>query len=381
MALTLKGIYTLDKNKFDLTLHAGENGLSNILTWVYLMEDIYNTDFLRGNELIITTGIQISDERQLLFFIQTLQQCHCSGLILNVGKYILPNSLSEDIINFCNQTDFPLFTMPWNIYISDVMQDFCLKLTRQMQQEKILALSFERALNSPQYQESYLPALMQEGYSLCDEYRILTLESADTNLNIQTITAAFSDIYCFSYHQFYVLILREKSAITPDIFLTDFLTYISSKDVSFHLGTGALVHSLTNLRDSFLQSIFCLSVSKNTENNTVIFDQLGVYKLLYKISDIDFLKQFVEECLGVILQYDSAHHADYIETLHIYLLHDCSIKKTANIMITHRNTINYRIHKIRELLHMDFESQENKFQLLLAFYIREYLHYIEDIVS
>ena len=56
MALTLKDMYSLDNNKFALTLYAGEKGLHNILTWVYLMEDIDNTDFLRGDELIITTA-------------------------------------------------------------------------------------------------------------------------------------------------------------------------------------------------------------------------------------------------------------------------------------------------------------------------------------
>lgn len=378
MALTLKDMYSLDNNKFALTLYAGENGLHNTLTWVYLMEDIDNTDFLRGDELIITTGIQISDSRKIFSFIQTLQRSHCSGLIINVGRYLHPDNLTADIIDFCNQKAFPLFTMPWDIHISDVMQDFCLQLSRQIQQEKILVAAFEKSLNSPQYEDSYLPALIQDGYLLNDEYRVLTLELSSRELKIPNITASFPDVYWFSWHQLYIFILRGNTATTPDGFVDFLLRNIHISDEPFQLGAGGTVHSITHLRDSFLQALFCLSVSKNTRNRSVIFERLGVYKLLYQISDIDFLNQFVEECLGIILKYDSTHHADYMETLHTYLLHDCSIKETANIMITHRNTINYRIHKIRELLHMDFELQENKFQLLLAFYIREYLHYLED---
>lgn len=381
MSLTLKDVYSLDNNKFNLTLYAGKSGLHNVLTWVYLMEDIDNTDFLRGNELIITTGIQITDSKKLFAVIQKLKQYHCSGLILNVGRYLQPENLSEEIIAFCNQNNFPLFTMPWNIYISDVMQDFCLQLSRQIQQEKILVAAFEKSLNSPQYQDSYLPTLIQEGYLLDDKYRVITLEVSDTNLQLQNISSFFPEVYYFPYRGLCIFILKKTTAASPDKFLDFLLKQISHSDSPFHLGSGSTVSALTQLRDSFLQSLFCLSVSKSTKNNTAIFDRLGVYRLLYKVSDIDFLKQFVEEYLGVVIQYDAAHHADYMKTLHTYLLHDCSIKETANIMITHRNTINYRIRKIRELLHMDFELQENKFQLLLAFYIREYLDYAEDMKS
>lgn len=377
MALTLKDMYSLDNNKFALTLYAGEKGLHNILTWVYLMEDIDNTDFLRGDELIITTGIQITDNQKLFSFIQRLQQCHCSGLIINVGRYLHPGNLSQDIIDFCNENDFPLFIMPWDIHISDVMQDFCLQLSRQMQQEKILVVAFEKSLTSPQYQDSYLPALIQEGYLLNDTYRVLALETSVADLKLQNITADFPDVYCFLYRELYVFILRGDIATKPDSFLDFLFQHIPASASLFRLGSGAAVNSLTQLQDSFLQAIFCLSVSKNTGNSNVIFDRLGIYKLLYKISDTNFLKQFVEENLGIIMQYDAAHHSNYLETLHVYLLHDCSIKEAANIMITHRNTINYRIRKIRELVHMDFESQENKFQLLLAFYIGEYLRYLE----
>ena len=55
MSLLLKDIYSETKNRFRLELVCAR-GL-NRLYWVYVAEDIATTDFLYGNELIITTGM------------------------------------------------------------------------------------------------------------------------------------------------------------------------------------------------------------------------------------------------------------------------------------------------------------------------------------
>lgn len=379
MALTIYDMYSLNNNKFQLTLHAGKKGLHNPLTWVYLMEDIENADFLREKELIITTGMQLTGEPELFAFIEKLQLYNCCGLIINTGRYLYTENLSPRILQFCDEMNFPLFTMPWNIHISDVMQDFCLELSKQIQHEKILALSFEKALGTPQYEEAYLSGLIQEGYSLSGSYRVLTFELSDSDLKVEYLTTDFPDVYYLKYHQISTFILYGESAVTPDTFLTSFSKKLKSLKVSLRLGAGSQIISPNLLRESFLQALFCLSIAKNTAKSIVTFDTLGIYKLLYQISDTEFLKKFVDDCLGTILEYDKKHQADYLETLHIYLLHDCSIKETAEIMITHRNTINYRIRKARELLTLDFETPESKFQLMLAFYVREYLHFLEHL--
>ena len=53
--------------------------------------------------------------------------------------------------------------------------------------------------------------------------------------------------------------------------------------------------------------------------------------------------------------------------------HGSSILETALIMNTHRNTINYRMRKIREILGKDLDDPQYIFNLMLAYNIMDYL--------
>ncbi|WP_196589779.1 helix-turn-helix domain-containing protein [Pectinatus cerevisiiphilus] len=56
--------------------------------------------------------------------------------------------------------------------------------------------------------------------------------------------------------------------------------------------------------------------------------------------------------------------------MRIYLFHNNSLKITADIAFTHRNTINYRMTKVRSILACDLDDAVTRFNLMMAFYIR-----------
>ncbi len=60
------------------------------------------------------------------------------------------------------------------------------------------------------------------------------------------------------------------------------------------------------------------------------------------------------------------------ETLENYLKHNCNAKRTAEAMFVHRNTLNYRLKKISELLNCDLEDMNKCLSLKLAFLIMKY---------
>ena len=63
------------------------------------------------------------------------------------------------------------------------------------------------------------------------------------------------------------------------------------------------------------------------------------------------------------------HHTEYLKVLRMYIETDCAIQEIANAMYTHRNTINYRIGKIKEILGKDLSSMSEKVLFQTAFYI------------
>ena len=60
---TLTINHLLDKKHFDkATIVTGHNGLSNQVKWVHILETIDIEQLIHGNELILTTGIQLKEE-------------------------------------------------------------------------------------------------------------------------------------------------------------------------------------------------------------------------------------------------------------------------------------------------------------------------------
>ena len=109
MSLLLKDIYSETKNRFRLELVCGARGLNRLINWVYVAEDIATTDFLYGNELIITTGMgKQSSSGWLYDFVAELFQQGTCGLILNTGMYLSEDDITPEIRNFCEEHSYPL---------------------------------------------------------------------------------------------------------------------------------------------------------------------------------------------------------------------------------------------------------------------------------
>ncbi|MGG7186448.1 helix-turn-helix domain-containing protein, partial [Clostridium butyricum] len=90
--------------------------------------------------------------------------------------------------------------------------------------------------------------------------------------------------------------------------------------------------------------------------------------------DPQILWDLYKKYLGIIHDYDKTHKTDYENILEIYLKNNCSIQAVSKKTYTHRNTINYRIKKIKEILNNQLDNSEENFNYLLAFHIREILN-------
>ena len=60
------------------------------------------------------------------------------------------------------------------------------------------------------------------------------------------------------------------------------------------------------------------------------------------------------------------------ETLESYLDHNCNANATAEALYIHRNTMRYRMEKIKRILDVDINDMSVFLELKLAFAIRRY---------
>src|SRR6202012_4330964 len=75
------------------------------------------------------------------------------------------------------------------------------------------------------------------------------------------------------------------------------------------------------------------------------------------------LEKFVQQWLGGLTGYDAARGTQLVLTLAEYLDHDGSVDATAAVLAVHRNTVRYRLRRVRELSGHDLGLPDTLFHL------------------
>lgn len=362
-------LYQSTKDKYNLTLHGGDAGLTNPVSWVYLAEDIQNMSFLKGGELIITTGLFKQSGTPLFDFISALATGNCSGIIINIGNYLDITDITPEVIQFCQVNHFPLFTMPWKIHLTDVMQEYCSILLSSVRSTDHLNAAFQTALYQTPVHENLLLTLSQYGFSPTADYQIIVAQNLT---NISRITFSLNHLN-IKYHLFedknwqvLIYLLSPVQSLLHEI--TE--SFLLCDGIS--LGISNVLHSISELSQGYKRARFALAAAIFWNLSSMHFNQLGIFQVLFSSSAPDILEDIYQEHLGKLEQFDNQHDTPYMETLRIFLLSDCSLIDTASRMHVHRNTIIYRLGKIKELLGTELDNSKIKFNLLMSFYIREY---------
>lgn len=89
------------------------------------------------------------------------------------------------------------------------------------------------------------------------------------------------------------------------------------------------------------------------------------------------LSDLVAPQLRKLLEYDREKDGQYFETFRVYLENERDIPRTAQTLIIHRTTLQYRLKKIRTLVEMNLDDPDIRLYLLLSLKILEEGHTLE----
>lgn len=375
MAIILADLFNTTQKTYQLQLLAGATGLNTPIDWVQFTEDSATTDFLKGGELIITTGMSCDSDSWLFDFITRLIARNSAGLILNTGRYLFVDAISTAVIALCDEHQFPLFAMPWKIHLAAIMQDYGNRLFTQSYQEDRTTMAFSRLLLHPDAPEAAIDTLNSLGYESDLGYQVMVCSAPEIPARL---TAQLRQVaprcYHFRLRDVFVFIFQNPDSAALQAATTD----VAARSIDppadpVYLGLGAPTATLTDLHSSYQQGLFALKIARQQNLRLCRFDDLGLYKLFFAVPDPAILAALADDNLNRLEAHDASSQSHLIETLRLYLEHDGSIQAVADASFTHRNTINYRMKKIRQLLNMELVTMEEKFNLRLAFLIKDYL--------
>jgi sugar diacid utilization regulator len=138
---------------------------------------------------------------------------------------------------------------------------------------------------------------------------------------------------------------------------------------------GRLQPGLAGIREAFQGARWALDLGEQLfgPGRLTRLQDLGVYQLLLAMQHHMGLGDFCQEMLGPLVDYDRLKRADLVRTLDTYFVARNSPSETAERLHLHRNTVLYRLRRIRELLNRDPDDPEHRLALQLALRARHVL--------
>jgi sugar diacid utilization regulator len=134
------------------------------------------------------------------------------------------------------------------------------------------------------------------------------------------------------------------------------------------VGVGGVSLSPQDVRRSYREAQLALKVQRASPSGirAVVFDQLGAFRILADVENESTLEQYLRDWLGAVMDHDERRNSELLTTLAAYL--DCggSYDSTAKALSVHRNTLRYRLERIRQISGHDLSDPDTRFNLQLA---------------
>lgn len=138
------------------------------------------------------------------------------------------------------------------------------------------------------------------------------------------------------------------------------------------VGIGTVVEGIKDLARSFKEAQVALEVGKvfDTEKTIVRYDHLGIARLIYQLPttlcDI-FLKEVFKK--GSI---ESLDH-ETLFTIQKFFENNLNVSETSRKLFVHRNTLVYRLEKIKKITGLDLREFEDAIVFKVALMVKKYL--------
>ncbi len=146
--------------------------------------------------------------------------------------------------------------------------------------------------------------------------------------------------------------------------------------VQLAIGIGNACQNTSDYRRGFAEANEAIQMGQNlqkeedrethTQPLVTHFNDLGVYRYLYKIARMDDLRDVYQDQIALIDNYDSRKNTELLNTLEVYLECAGNLTKTSERLFVHRNTLIQRLDRLQSLCEVDLQERGNWLTLQIA---------------
>ena len=151
-----------------------------------------------------------------------------------------------------------------------------------------------------------------------------------------------------------------------------FDTLGSEEMVKVAIGISTIVDTISDLGQAYREARIALEVGKvfDTEKSIISYDNLGIGRLIYQLPttlcDLFLDEVFKKESINVL-------DTETIYTIQKFFENNLNVSETSRKLFVHRNTLVYRLDKIKKLTGLDLREFDDAIIFKVAMMVNKYL--------
>ncbi len=179
------------------------------------------------------------------------------------------------------------------------------------------------------------------------------------------------DCHVITYRKATIVVCSKKDAESVQHLLDLFPAKYNES-----VGISKPFHRIELLREALSEAQDALSTGKLLDPVRRIFpfEEFSVSIMLRHFSEKEDLSRYTHPAIHELKQYDEEYHTKLLPTIREYIQNSGSIKKTAEALFMHRNSVIYRLRKAEEISGLCLDDPDTQFALRVSFCIFEALH-------
>lgn len=378
--ITCRDVLNLKLDGVDLI--AGEKGLVRMVSWTYMVQTRpYAEHMNQGNFALIVVDYMRFDFGEVACTMEELNHLGISGLAISVVDD--RESIPQNIIDKANELELPLFYVRWKgasfVDISQSIGNLIMETSVQNKRtgDYLYNLLFGYSIN-----DKYVEKISgQFGLDFSKPYRVgiivvdrkygINLEQDEHTyehyancLNREVNNMKGSPMFMRFLNKFVLLFeARDNKEIEKELEVVlrelderpQFKGLIKSTCI-----LGAAYKNPTEFSKSYQEAKRLVPKKEllpNPKNKKVLSaSSMGIYKFMFNSGNQREILDYCNDKLNKLEEYDHANGTFLQETLIAYYMNGFNVGKTAEVLYIHRNSLQYRINKIEELLGLELDD-------------------------
>ncbi|MEA2313684.1 MAG: hypothetical protein QOI03_376 [Solirubrobacteraceae bacterium] len=369
MELTVESLIS----ELGLALVSGVEAARAPVRWVHSTELVDPTPWLKGGELLLTTGMQLDGPKVQRELIARLADHDIVGLGFGTG--FAHKRLPAALVTAARKRGFPLFEVPYELPFIAITERAFAQLVNEryeMLQRNMAGDVLAEALTGHLYPEDLKARLRPFGIG--ELLAVLAFRPSDPS-------AAAAPLERILEHERVGSLVAIRAGLLCAVVAADDVEPIELAGriraelvarfgpVPAAASRPAATHSLRLCFHEARCALEAVRLRNGDAPDVASHIDLGAFQLLLSLQDDDALLSYCRNVLGPLEQ--GEYGDELLRSLDAFIEHNGHWEKASGALYCHRHTLRYRIRRIEQLTGRDVSSARDRIEFWLALRGRE----------